>query len=412
MKPQKLTEAFAQRLAFATKPYVIRDTAVKGLMLVVNKTCKSYKVQRDLWVGRRGHRRLVKTVGYTLGTTDELALDEARTKAMEVIARIKRGEDPNAPPPVDPAQAWTVERMYEEYADDMRRRECAGRSIEDALGRLDFYLGDWRKLPITQITRRVAREKHIGISSKHGKRVANQALRDFRAAYNLALRVADDPDGLNDNPCMAITWNKERASNRVIMPDDLANWWERVQALPNPIRRAMHELGLLSGLRPGTLVSLRREWVHREKRCISIPRMKSGRAFDLPLSEPMLACVKRAVEAGDMLYPRSEWLFPTRDRNGDITHTRVWKEAALPSETGHILRHTYRTMAKHEGVDQIDARLLLDHAVPGIDGVYIHSRALFGRLLATQEQLSRAILRLCKSNTTRGVALPSRRKSR
>lgn len=405
MKPRKLTEAFVRGLAQPTKPYVVRDTAVTGLMLVVNKTCKSYKVQRDLWVGTRGRRRLVKTVSHTLGTSDDLALDEARTLAMDVIARIKRGEDPNAPQPVDPAQTWTVERLYDEYADDMRRRECADRSIADALGRLDFYLGDWKKLPITQITRRVARDKHVTISTKHGKRVANQALRDFRAAYNLAMRVADDPDSLTDNPTKAITWNKERSSNRVIMPDDLPDWWERLQAVPNPMRRAMHELGLLSGLRPGTLVSLRREWIHLDKRCVSIPRMKSGRSFDLPLSEPMVACIRRALEAGDILYARSEWLFPTRARaTGDVIATPTWKEKTLPSETGHILRHTYRTLAKHEGVDQIDARLLLDHTVPGIDGVYIHSRALFGRLLATQEHLSVAILALCKQRDGTGVA--------
>lgn len=86
-------------------------------------------------------------------------------------------------------------------------------------------------------------------------------MRDFRAAYNFALKVVDDPDALPGNPVAAVTFNKERASNRVIMPDDLADWWRRVQALPNPLRRDMHKLGLLSGLRPGTLVALRRDWV-------------------------------------------------------------------------------------------------------------------------------------------------------
>ncbi len=41
-----------------------------------------------------------------------------------------------------------------------------------------------------------------------------------------------------------------------------------------------------------------------------------------------------------------------------------------------------------------EARLLLDHTVQGIDGVYIHEKALFDRLLATQEKMSAAILGL------------------
>ena len=38
--------------------------------------------------------------------------------------------------------------------------------------------------------------------------------------------------------------------------------------------------------------------------------------------------------------------------------------------------------------------LLLDHTVPGIDGTYIHERALFDRLLAAQERMSAEIGRL------------------
>jgi integrase len=183
----------------------------------------------------------------------------------------------------------------------------------------------------------------------------------------------------------------------VLMPEDLPDWWTKVQAIGNPIRRSMHELGILSGLRPGALVSLRREWIDLQKHTIRIPNMKSGRSFDLPLSSQMEPVVRRAIAAGDTLYPDSPWLFSARTRNGDrdIKHVQAWKEIDLPSQTGHILRHTYRTIAKRVGIDQIDARLLLDHTVPGIDGVYIHSRALFDRLIATQETMSREILALC-----------------
>ena len=87
-------------------------------------------------------------------------------------------------------------------------------------------------------------------------------------------------------------------------------------------------------------------------------------------------------------------IFPTRNKQGVVMATATWKERILPSETGHILRHTYRTMAQRVGIDKIDARLLLDHKVPGIDGVYIHEKALFDRLLASQERMTSAIIDL------------------
>ena len=406
--PERLTEGIVRGLSYGGKPAVVRDAKVTGLLVAVNKTGKSYKVQRDLWQGQRGRRKLVKTVRHTLGSTDEMTLEDARNRAEDVIRLIKSGVDPNAPAadPAADARTWTVRRMYEEYTADMLARDCAQRTVDDMMARLDRYLPKWADLSIAEVRRSMAREEHRRITRDHGPRSANQALRDFRAGYNFALKVVDDPDSLPGNPVAAVTFNKERASNRVIMPDDLPDWWARVQALPNPLRRDMHLLGLLSGLRPGTLVSLRREWVNLDARAISIPRMKSGRSFDLPLSAHMADVVGRALNASEVLFPKSEWLFPTRSsKTGEVIATQVWKEKALPSETGHILRHTYRTIAQREGIDHVNARLLLDHTVPGIDGVYIHESALFDKLLAEQERMTAATFALLEPETTRDSGL-------
>lgn len=395
--PKKLTEGFIQGLPLGS-PLIVRDTKVTGLMVAVNRTSKSYKVQRDLWQGQRGRRTLVKTVRHTLGTTDELTLEQARLKAEDVIRQIKLGVDPNAPLAEQKAEGWTVDILFDEYAADMRKRECAERSVLDVLARRDRYLADWKKLPLTSLTRSMVRAKHVELSEKRGKVTANHMMRDFRAAYNLALRVVDNPDHLPDNPVKAVTFNKVRGSNRVIMPEDLADWWQKIEGLPNPLRRTLHELGLYSGLRPGTLVSLRREWIHLDKKAISIPKMKSGRSFDLPLSAHMVGIVERALELSNVLYPKAPWLFPTRSAKDGrkIICTQVWREKSLPSETGHILRHTYRTTAQRIGLDKIDARLLLDHTVPGIDGVYIHEKALFDRLLEAQERMTAETMQLLK----------------
>jgi integrase len=395
---RRLTEGFINKLPLGD-PLVVRDAKVTGLMVCVNKRSKSYKVQRDLWRGHRGQRTLIKTVRHTLGSTDALTLEEARTKAEELIRKIKLGVDPNDPGSYRAAEGWTVGVLIDEYVADLRKRECADRTISTMLDRRRRYLADWHHLPLTDLTRSMVRQRHETISETIGKTAANQVMRDLRAAYNFALRVIDNPDALPDNPVKAVTFNKERASNRVILPDDLPDWWEKVRALPNPLRRVMHELGLFSGLRPGTLVSLERGWVRLADRAISIPRMKSGRAFDLPLSAHMVGIVERALELSDLLYPGAPWLFPTRSSKDQhsIICTQVWRERALPSETGHILRHTYRTIAQRIGINPIDARLLLDHTVSGVDGVYIHETALFDRLVAEQERMSETLLALCQS---------------
>jgi hypothetical protein len=106
--PQKLTEGLVKRLPLNGQAYFVRDLAVTGLLVAVNKSTKSHKVQRDLWRGQRGRRRLIKTVRHTLGTIDELTLDDARTRAQEVIAQIKRGVNPNEPEPTETAGTWIL----------------------------------------------------------------------------------------------------------------------------------------------------------------------------------------------------------------------------------------------------------------------------------------------------------------
>ena len=304
LPPRRLTEGIVKALPLG-RSTLMRDTKITGLLLAVNKSSMSYKMQRDLWTGPRGRRALVKTVRHTLGTTDDLTLEQARLRAEDVIRQIKSGFDPNAPAAEQKAEGWTVDILFDQYAADMRKRECAERTIIDVLARRDRYLADWKQLPLNELRRSLVRAKHEELTETRGKVTANPVMRDLRAAYNLALRIIDNPDLLPDNPVKAITFNRVRAANRVILPEDLPHWWERVQALPNPLRRCMHELGLYSGLRPGTLVALERHWVKLEQRAISIPRMKSGRSFDLPLSDHMVGIVTRALELSEALYPGS-----------------------------------------------------------------------------------------------------------
>ncbi|WP_417319609.1 tyrosine-type recombinase/integrase [Erythrobacter aureus] len=407
--PTLFTEAFIASLNCTDAPFEVRDAALSGFIVKVNKRSKVYKIQRDLWVGKRGAKRLVRTVRRTLGTTDELTLRTARQQAMLLIEDIKSGIDINAEFSDQSPAAWTVADMYNEYVADMRMRDCADVTIEGVIGRRDRLMSKWLKMPLKDIKRSMCRTRHQEITTGHGKYVANQVFREFRAAYNIALRVMDEVDDLPDNPVKAVTFNKERSSGRLIMPEDLPHWWERVDGLLNPLRKAMHELGIFSGLRPGTLASLEIEWVKMNEQAILIPRMKAGRPFALPLSAHMMEIVWRAIGIGQTLYPGTKWIFPSRSsKTGEVIACQVWKEKSLPSETGHILRHTYRTVAQRVDVDPINRRLLLDHKVPGIDGVYVHEQALFDKLLESQELVTAELLRLM-GRTDRE---PSRRQMR
>ena len=85
--PRKLTETYIRSLKYEGKPYLVRDTHTTGLMIAVNKKSKTWKVQRDLWRGPRGYRRLLKTCRHTLGSTDDLTLEDARSQMSRIWDR-------------------------------------------------------------------------------------------------------------------------------------------------------------------------------------------------------------------------------------------------------------------------------------------------------------------------------------
>jgi integrase len=354
----------------------------------------SFKVQVEHRTGERTgnarKRRLIKT---TLGRFPALTLDAARAEAHRLLAEVKSGKDPRAG--TASAGTWTVARMRAAYVEDLRIREKSERTVEDLTKLFDRYLSDWLELPVASISKDMVRERHAAVTTNHGRYAANHALKALRTCFNFT--IAKTSNLVEVNPCDAITFHRERPRKDkpgFVLPP-VRSWLTRVRELKNPLRAAMHELGLFSGLRPGTLVALERAWLHLDDRAIVVPapRMKARVEFALPLSAHMIELVKRAIAAGDVLFRSPQpYLFPTRDDAGKVIATTVWKEKKIPGETGHIVRHLYSAECHAAGVSSVNRQLLLGQKVPGIEGVYLSERALFVTLLAEQERVTAHLL--------------------
>jgi integrase len=375
---------------------ILRDEVDPGFFAEAGRTSPpvvSFKIQADLRRGpRNGEARTrVGIIKMTLGRWPTLSLDAARQEAKRLLAEIKAGRDPRRGS-VHRGD-WTVGRARDEYAKDLRLREKASGTIANLTRSFALHLSDWVDLPIASVTREMCRERHAKVLAEVGPVAANHALRALRTTYNFAKRVHDSP--LPENPVDAVTFARERAANRSIATVDLAGWYARLQAIPNPARRIMHELGLFSGLRPGNLVALERGWIDFDRHVVVLPAhvMKGRVEFHLPLSGHIEGLFRRAIALCQETAPHTPWLFPARSRDGKSwIATQVWKEKSLPSETGHLLRHTYSNAARLAGVDDVDRELLLAHRIPGVQGTYLHVPTLFARLCEQQERVSAWLL--------------------
>jgi integrase len=381
------------------RPYVWRDIVVTGLMVVFNAQSKTYKVQRDLYAQGKdgGPRQIVGTRKITLGTVDDMGLEEAREKAAELIKQMRRGIDPRAP--ARQRKELTLQDAWDAFREERVR---LGRSA----GTLEFYR-DYVERNLKHLLDKPLREigedregidaLHVKLTRDRGPSSANGTMRTLRAIYGA--RLKKDPS-LPPNPVGAVTFNRERPRDVVVT--DLASWWAQTEAMKNPVRRDLHRFMLLTGMRKTAASHARREHFDPEAGFLRVPSPKGGtdRAFDLPLSARLIEMLQARITDNTAFLEaklgrkpteaEAGWIFPTILDDGTVGPVSEPKEKGMVNP--HALRHTYATAAKAAGLSEFDIKLLLNHKLPGVTGGYIHGTSLGDHLRQCQQTVTAFVL--------------------
>lgn len=379
-------------LAFAKEgQYKVLDTDLKGFLVVVGKRTKTFAAQGAFWrdgVREFSTRKKIAEVG-------EISSREARSKAKDILAAIARGERPGEDRKIKRG-ATTLKSAWERYRDNhMIRKGRSEGTIENYRDHMERLFEDWLDRPLARLGRRpeLVAERHEKISKENGPYIANGAMRSLRAVYNHARKTDTDLPPIN--PVAAIDWNPEARRNTGMGASHLTGWFLELTALDNPLRREFHLLTLLSGSRPTALKNVRVDNIDFRQRLLHVPKPKGGevKAFDIPLSRPMIRCIIRAIRAGRMLQPgeAQEWLFPADSESGHLVEHK--EDRSVLSKWGNDLRQSYRTVAQAAGISQLDIHLLMNHSLPGVNAGYITRDGLLGdHLRNQQERISRIIM--------------------
>ncbi len=392
-----LTDRSVEALPLAEKgQYLVRDSELRGFFVLIGARSKAYMVQADF---RRGGAR--KSVRAKVGSAGEITAQRARAAAKTLLGEIQSGVLPKADeapsPSPSPAQAQvTLREAWERYRDaHMRRKGRSEGTIANYRDHMDRLLKDWLDEPLAALAaepRRVA-ARHDAISATNGLYIANGCMRSLRAIYNHARKA--NPELPADNPVNAVDWNQEARRNSGLGPASLAPWFDELARLDNPFRREFHLLSLLSACRPTALKNARLTDLDFKARILHVPTPKGGakRAFDIPLSRPMILCAIRCIRLGRILHPEAAqtWLFPAHSESGHLEEHKEDREDL--SKWGNDLRQTYRTVGQAAGVSELDLHLLMNHSLPGVSAGYITRHELIGtHLRSQQEKISKLIV--------------------
>lgn len=378
--------------------YIVRDTEQKGFFLMVGARKKTFMVQGDL----REQGKRASTVRVAIGDTAELSTRAARAVAKEYLVQIGRGIHPKSGSKAakastvadlesgqDPAPVGiTLKEAWARYKIAMERKNRSERTIESYRDHVERIFKDWLDTPLKQLGDDPGQvsAKHDAVSEKHGPYIANGSMRTFRAIYNHARKTNRELPA--DNPVDSVDWNHEKRRDTGMGLADLRGWFIEVAKLDNPIRREFHLFTLLSASRPAALKEARLEHLDLRRRILHIPRPKGGadRAFDIPLSRQMINCLIRSIRSGRQMHPyeAKDWLFPADSADGHLAEQK--EDRAVLSKWGNELRQTYRTVATPAGVSELDARMLMNHSVPGVNSGYITRHKLLEDHLRAQQQ--------------------------
>jgi integrase len=385
-----LTDKSIARLSAGETQYKVRDRELPGFFVLIGKRRKTFMAQGEFW--RDGVREFAAQV--KLGDFGEMTTRQARGKAKEALGLIAKGQRPGEDPKIKPGSI-TLRQAWERYRDaHMKRKGRSSGTIENYRDHTERLFEDWLDNPLARLGRQpnLVVERHDKITKENGPYIANGAMRSLRAVYNHARKSNTDLPAAN--PISAIDWNKENRRNTGMGPNDIGGWLKELYAMENPLRREFHLLTLFSGSRPTALKRVRVDHIDLRGRLIHIPKPKGGeeKAFDIPLSRPMIRCIIRTIRWGRIMYPEQgkSWLFPAESEAGHLVEHK--EERNVLSKWGNDLRQSYRTLAQAAGVSELDIHLLMNHSLPGVNAGYItRDRLLRDHLRQQQQRISELI---------------------
>ncbi|ARJ67424.1 hypothetical protein WV31_18010 [Magnetospirillum sp. ME-1] len=254
----------------------------------------------------------------TIGRHGVITTEQARKKASP----LREGIDPNKVKKQARAKQLTLAEAAEIYLDAPKVRAPA--TLAEYRATLQRYFRDWLARPLSEITRKDCYGRHRKIGKERGTYAANGAMRMIRATYNRALKQFEDLPPVN--PVIAVDWYPEEARDAAIAAEDLAEWYQGIHRLPNPIRTDYYLFVLLSGLRRRSAAVMRWEHVDLRAGTLFIPEPKGGkkRAFSLPLSDMMVDVLAKRREQNVIFYGADNpWGWPAASRPGHMVEPKL-----------------------------------------------------------------------------------------
>ena len=367
-----------KRLVDAAEPrsaeYFVWDSEIPGFGLrVLPSGRKGYVVQYR--AGRRSRR-------ISLGPSTVLTCDQARTRAITIIAAVKNGDDPAAERDAK-RNAATVRELAERFDREhiaVRLKASTAKEYRGTLKR--FILPALGRLAVPEITRADVAKFHHDL--RHIPYQANRCLEVVSKMFVLAEMWGLRPDG--SNPRKHIRKYPEEKRERFLSAAELRRIGEVLREMESErieLQSAIlaARLLILTGCRLGEIMTLKWDYVDFEERVLRLPDSKTGKKV-VHLGAPAVEYLQGAqrIDGNPWVITGTLPGKPLSDLQPFWQRARA--RAGVKDVRIHDLRHTFASTAVASGQGLPMIGKLLGHTQVQTTARYAHLAAEPVRLAA------------------------------
>ncbi len=390
--PLKLTARFVETVKVQGARQEYRDSETKGLVLRV--TPGGVKTWAVLYSYGRRKRRL------TLGEFPAIKLAKARELALDAIARVAQGRDPQGQKLAERRgrlDALSFNKLADAWLEKHARVKLKATAVVEYKRMIDAdlrpSLGEMAAALITkQDVILKVRDKIAGRGARvHADHVVGMVSR----IYSWAI----DEEYVDTNPAYKVRKAAAGPSirDRVLTAGEIGAFWNGLDKaeMSEPLRLILR-LALLTGQRRSEVAGMckceisqdDKLWTLRGDRIVDGQtiqgRTKNRRDHIVPLTDAAMEVVSKALTQSR----NSDFVFPSPVRDGRVGHIHGGavsmamrrnrdKAFGVPDMRTHDLRRTMRTFLGEQGVPDEVADRVLNHARPGVGNQhYNHAKML------------------------------------
>ena len=348
-----LTETNIQRQKPGPRTRIFWDKRVIGLGCRITPAGARAYVLR--YKDAKGKQRLA-----TLGRFGEIPLKEIREIAGRELMNVRMGEPGLLSRKQQRRESLTVAQgihtFFEEFCPTrVQNGRMATRTVRDYGKQAARYLiPALGKLDIEEVERSDIENMVKPLRPVLRNRVLALASRIFRYFEDQGLRQQ------YSNPCRAVERSREEPRDRTLSRAEISALGKALARVDiGPVKRAVIQVAMLTGLRISEVISLRWDCIDFDTGNALLPTTKTGRRIH-PLSKAALAVLKGLPKTGVYVFctnpPEPVGYWSVR-----LAFLNAAKSAGLKDVRLHDLRRTFMTHAAETGVSSHTLRDLLGH---------------------------------------------------